>query len=193
MSKESVSCDGSESSEFHEFCDNQDRTASIAVSDGGSSNNGSSTKLSDCTTDSEGLGQNLSSSSAWSFHEDLTTPTPARQQKNPSPLKSRRPLFSNLKRQSSMTNSSSILFENDIQSLSLHPNVRHSKDITDTVEALKEKMASLYKTEMCHSFEERGSCRYGSKCQFAHSVSELRNNVLGQKTLLRNSLTECAN
>jgi len=33
---------------------------------------------------------------------------------------------------------------------------------------------SLYKTELCRSWEETGSCRYGSKCQFAHGKSELR-------------------
>ncbi|ORY03534.1 hypothetical protein K493DRAFT_172212, partial [Basidiobolus meristosporus CBS 931.73] len=31
-----------------------------------------------------------------------------------------------------------------------------------------------YKTEMCRSFEETGSCRYGEKCQFAHGAAELR-------------------
>jgi len=33
---------------------------------------------------------------------------------------------------------------------------------------------NLYKTELCRSFEETGTCRYGSKCQFAHGRSELR-------------------
>jgi len=33
---------------------------------------------------------------------------------------------------------------------------------------------SLYKTELCRSFEETGSCRYGAKCQFAHGKGELR-------------------
>jgi len=33
---------------------------------------------------------------------------------------------------------------------------------------------SLYKTELCRSFEETGVCRYGSKCQFAHGREELR-------------------
>jgi len=33
---------------------------------------------------------------------------------------------------------------------------------------------NLYKTEMCRSFEETGSCRYGMKCQFAHSSAEIR-------------------
>lgn len=33
---------------------------------------------------------------------------------------------------------------------------------------------SLYKTELCRSFEETGSCRYGAKCQFAHGRAELR-------------------
>jgi len=40
--------------------------------------------------------------------------------------------------------------------------------------AQNNKKANLYKTELCHSFEETGHCRYGSKCQFAHSESELR-------------------
>ncbi|PKK60607.1 hypothetical protein GLOIN_2v1449934, partial [Rhizophagus irregularis DAOM 181602=DAOM 197198] len=44
-----------------------------------------------------------------------------------------------------------------------------------TIEAEKEqKKATLYKTEMCRNWEERGSCRYGTKCQFAHSENELR-------------------
>eukprot|EP00727_Mastigamoeba_balamuthi_P002475 m51a1_g12224 putative zinc finger (1315) ;mRNA; r:50828-56876 len=33
---------------------------------------------------------------------------------------------------------------------------------------------SLYKTELCRSFAETGTCRYGSKCQFAHGKEELR-------------------
>jgi hypothetical protein len=32
----------------------------------------------------------------------------------------------------------------------------------------------LYKTEFCRSWEETGICRYGTKCQFAHSLTELR-------------------
>ena len=36
------------------------------------------------------------------------------------------------------------------------------------------KKASLYKTELCRSWEETGTCRYGDKCQFAHSRDELR-------------------
>lgn len=33
---------------------------------------------------------------------------------------------------------------------------------------------NLYKTELCNSWIERGVCRYGSKCQFAHGEQELR-------------------
>ncbi|KAL9242051.1 hypothetical protein vseg_016094 [Gypsophila vaccaria] len=33
---------------------------------------------------------------------------------------------------------------------------------------------SLYKTELCKSWEDSGYCRYGSKCQFAHGKEELR-------------------
>ncbi|KAI9364867.1 hypothetical protein DFJ73DRAFT_619839, partial [Zopfochytrium polystomum] len=36
------------------------------------------------------------------------------------------------------------------------------------------KKANLYKTELCRSWEETGHCRYGAKCQFAHSEAELR-------------------
>ncbi|KAF9568548.1 hypothetical protein CPC08DRAFT_409800 [Agrocybe pediades] len=32
----------------------------------------------------------------------------------------------------------------------------------------------LYKTELCRSWEEKGTCRYGGKCQFAHGEEELR-------------------
>eukprot|EP00741_Cyanophora_paradoxa_P001836 tig00000507_g1779.t1 len=32
----------------------------------------------------------------------------------------------------------------------------------------------LYKTELCKNFEEKGACRYGSKCQFAHGLAEMR-------------------
>lgn len=34
--------------------------------------------------------------------------------------------------------------------------------------------SSRYKTELCRSFTENGLCKYGSKCQFAHGVDELR-------------------
>ncbi|KAL2920388.1 hypothetical protein HK105_200461 [Polyrhizophydium stewartii] len=37
-----------------------------------------------------------------------------------------------------------------------------------------QKNPSLYKTELCRTWEETGSCKYGSKCQFAHSAAELR-------------------
>ena len=35
-------------------------------------------------------------------------------------------------------------------------------------------LQSLYKTELCRSYEETGICRYGAKCQFAHGEEELR-------------------
>jgi len=33
---------------------------------------------------------------------------------------------------------------------------------------------SRYKTEMCRTFEENGTCKYGEKCQFAHGPHEIR-------------------
>lgn len=34
--------------------------------------------------------------------------------------------------------------------------------------------AQRYKTELCRSFQENGTCKYGEKCQFAHGHHELR-------------------
>ena len=33
---------------------------------------------------------------------------------------------------------------------------------------------NLYKTELCRSYMETGTCRYGTKCQFAHGEEEIR-------------------
>uniref|UniRef100_H3B7I7 mRNA decay activator protein ZFP36 n=1 Tax=Latimeria chalumnae TaxID=7897 RepID=H3B7I7_LATCH len=35
-------------------------------------------------------------------------------------------------------------------------------------------ISSRYKTELCRTFEESGTCKYGAKCQFAHGMEELR-------------------
>ncbi|XP_043919007.1 mRNA decay activator protein ZFP36L1-like [Protopterus annectens] len=35
-------------------------------------------------------------------------------------------------------------------------------------------ITSRYKTELCRTFEENGTCKYGEKCQFAHGQEELR-------------------
>lgn len=43
----------------------------------------------------------------------------------------------------------------------------------DTAEEDSTKQ-NLYKTELCRSFTETGTCRYGHKCQFAHGQHELR-------------------
>ncbi|XP_077422170.1 mRNA decay activator protein ZFP36L2-A [Vanacampus margaritifer] len=34
--------------------------------------------------------------------------------------------------------------------------------------------STRYKTELCRSFTENGTCKYGGKCQFAHGAEELR-------------------
>lgn len=39
---------------------------------------------------------------------------------------------------------------------------------------ISKKKISLYKTEICKSFETSNFCTYGDKCQFAHSLNELR-------------------
>ncbi|KAF1801543.1 hypothetical protein FB192DRAFT_1248677, partial [Mucor lusitanicus] len=32
----------------------------------------------------------------------------------------------------------------------------------------------LYKTECCRNWEEKGHCRYGKRCRYAHGREELR-------------------
>uniref|UniRef100_A0A096MC34 mRNA decay activator protein ZFP36 n=1 Tax=Poecilia formosa TaxID=48698 RepID=A0A096MC34_POEFO len=34
--------------------------------------------------------------------------------------------------------------------------------------------SNRYKTELCRGYQESGTCKYGSKCQFAHGEAELR-------------------
>ncbi|KAI1893366.1 hypothetical protein AGOR_G00123000 [Albula goreensis] len=35
-------------------------------------------------------------------------------------------------------------------------------------------ISTRYKTELCRTYEESGTCKYGAKCQFAHGMEELR-------------------
>lgn len=47
---------------------------------------------------------------------------------------------------------------------------------SSTLPAQVQPMVSTnrYKTELCRGFQETGTCKYGSKCQFAHGEAELR-------------------
>jgi len=45
---------------------------------------------------------------------------------------------------------------------------------TQTGPSANNRKLGLYKTELCRSWEEKGTCRYGTKCQFAHSDTEIR-------------------
>lgn len=49
------------------------------------------------------------------------------------------------------------------------PNNKRHHDIEDEL-----GHQDRYKTELCRSWHESGTCRYGSKCQFAHGQHELR-------------------
>ncbi|TRY89417.1 hypothetical protein DNTS_010818 [Danionella cerebrum] len=69
-----------------------------------------------------------------------------------------------------------------------HMKADRSMSLTDSLSRLKPQdvrpppgfppLVSLpsnrYKTELCRSFQEHGSCKYGAKCQFAHGDIELR-------------------
>ncbi|KAJ3124270.1 hypothetical protein HK098_001280 [Nowakowskiella sp. JEL0407] len=59
-------------------------------------------------------------------------------------------------------------FQDDVSGTSNQEDDKHLR--TDR----EMKKVNLYKTELCRSWEETGYCRYGAKCQFAHSEAELR-------------------
>eukprot|EP00047_Mylnosiga_fluctuans_P004215 m.233287 g.233287 ORF g.233287 m.233287 type:complete len:542 (+) comp12489_c0_seq1:51-1676(+) len=41
-------------------------------------------------------------------------------------------------------------------------------------ELVKQGNQARYKTELCRAFQDKGVCKYGEKCQFAHGHNELR-------------------
>ncbi|KAL2930063.1 mRNA decay activator protein ZFP36L2-A [Bienertia sinuspersici] len=45
---------------------------------------------------------------------------------------------------------------------------------SSTSDSSSNSASNFYKTEICMSWENTGSCRYGHKCQFAHGKEELR-------------------
>ncbi|KAI0670176.1 hypothetical protein C8Q78DRAFT_172748 [Trametes maxima] len=47
-------------------------------------------------------------------------------------------------------------------------------NVTGNGPSANNRKLGLYKTELCRSWEEKGTCRYGAKCQFAHGEEELR-------------------
>jgi len=61
--------------------------------------------------------------------------------------------------------------ENSNNSNNPNPNTLRCVPVANSSQT---SMHSLYKTELCRSWEETGCCRYGNKCQFAHGKNELR-------------------
>jgi hypothetical protein len=45
---------------------------------------------------------------------------------------------------------------------------------TKTIKKLPKAGDQLYKTIMCKTFAEKGKCRYGKRCTFAHGSEDLR-------------------
>ena len=61
------------------------------------------------------------------------------------------------------------------QSQSLQQSQQQQDDLNNNGPSINNRKLGLYKTELCRSWEEKGTCRYGNKCQFAHGEEELRN------------------
>lgn len=53
-------------------------------------------------------------------------------------------------------------------------NSASSVDASGNGPSANNRKLGLYKTELCRSWEEKGTCRYGPKCQFAHGEDEIR-------------------
>jgi hypothetical protein len=49
-----------------------------------------------------------------------------------------------------------------------------SASVAESVNEETNKKPNLYKTELCRTWEETGTCRYNNKCQFAHGAAELK-------------------
>ncbi|ESW98415.1 hypothetical protein KL918_005138 [Ogataea parapolymorpha] len=59
-------------------------------------------------------------------------------------------------------------------STSSHSHKSHKAFPSSSVKSKATVDRDLYKTEMCTQFQEKGSCPYGAKCQFAHGEEELK-------------------
>ncbi|KAG7811544.1 hypothetical protein KL921_001810 [Ogataea angusta] len=57
---------------------------------------------------------------------------------------------------------------------SSHGNKSHKTFSSSSAKSKGNVDRDLYKTEMCTQFQEKGSCPYGAKCQFAHGTEELK-------------------
>ncbi|XP_051965608.1 mRNA decay activator protein ZFP36L1-like [Xyrauchen texanus] len=55
-----------------------------------------------------------------------------------------------------------------------HPSVQSGTGSLSGSTSSISSTSSRYKTELCRTFAERGVCKYGGKCQFAHGAEELR-------------------
>ncbi|XP_062996631.1 mRNA decay activator protein ZFP36L2-like [Elgaria multicarinata webbii] len=56
----------------------------------------------------------------------------------------------------------------------LHFRTDRSVSLTESSRSEAKAVSSRYKTELCRTFEESGTCKYGAKCQYAHGTGELR-------------------
>ncbi|KAI9493919.1 hypothetical protein BDB00DRAFT_762900, partial [Zychaea mexicana] len=52
--------------------------------------------------------------------------------------------------------------------------MRTTTSTATTTATGSEKKQRLYKTELCRNWEELDHCRYGTKCQYAHGLDDLR-------------------
>ena len=77
------------------------------------------------------------------------------------------PLFADLPSPTTGSSPRSMVGSSNLMS-ALRPKLESQKD-----KVWKQK-PEKYKTELCRTFEDHNWCKYGSRCQFAHGLAELR-------------------
>lgn len=122
------------------------------------------------------LGANTSA-----FNSSLWNNSPA--SKSPSPVYSQNSFTHNLPYPLTEQNLSMLTNKQNPQVI-VHYNVNVQYDQLEQLQKLhnlkeesnksNEINPELYKTELCQQYSSKGSCPYGSKCQFAHGENELK-------------------
>lgn len=81
--------------------------------------------------------------------------------------------LSNVKQQQQQQ-SQSLLAASQLQQLILQQQLINESVVDSNSIQQQAAAAARYKTELCRSYQENGTCKYGEKCQFAHGYAELR-------------------
>jgi hypothetical protein len=129
------------------------------------------------------------SHSSHRLHSNNTTTVPVMHPKSPIGVSNTQPSVALVRGLSTGSQTCSISNNNNNNNNTINGNNKEHKKLDRSYSEPAEKsqlvrlnstttvagpMSSRYKTELCRSFGEVGTCKYGDKCQFAHGGHELR-------------------